>query len=459
MKIKSKKLSLTALVVGISLSTISTVSVAEEKNDKGKVGSSALGGNFYYEIGGGSKIKRRKNRTIPIGGGIEWHNNLMCGDFDASLSVTNLLNGITGEMEKLADDMIASATGVISSWGWMEIARSDPQLYEMMQQGKIEAGDIFSASVESCEAMTQKMITNGNDELSGWVEVSGYEDWMSSSENAENTDVVQLEENVNKNKGENGVTWIGGEKKGGKNQEPIEVEKDAIRAGYNQLANRDSTSKSTLSKDENTPWYVEYWSTPEEAEKWITGIVGTTQLRTCQDCDRLQTTPGKGVYGVLEEEQFAIEEEIFKLLESPTSYYSKESLEKISAPGFEITQPVIEALSDESGYKSSFIEKLSEEVATASVIEKLIAGRRILISGKREAYIAQNDDAVEILNERIDELTGEMNLLKQDAELRNITRNSIAVNLLERKRVRDSGRSDKINESTSNAIRKVTGRN
>lgn len=419
-----------------------------------------LSPTLIFEIGGKAKIKKRRNRMIPVGGRLSWNNNLMCGDFDMSLSVTNLLNGVTDQLEKLADDLVQSVTGVISSWPMMEIARADPQLYEFLQQGKLEASDIFNASIASCESMTEKIIRGDKDATSTWIEISGYEDWMdgANKQNAKNNDVVQLEDKIDKNKGDSGVTWVGGEKKGGKNQPAIEIEKDTIRAGYNQLANRDVQSKALLPASETTPWYVEYWETPIKAEDWITSIIGTTTLRTCQKCDRLHTKPGKGVYAILEEDQRKIELEMLKFVDAPIVLYNEEQLASISAPGYPITQQIMEALKAESIYKETLIERLAEEIATTSIVERLIAARRLLIAGKSEANIAQAVDAVKIINKKIDELGEEMTLLRQDAELRALTKTSVAVTILERKYQREQFKTSISTNDHSEAIRKMTGR-
>lgn len=445
------KKKLLAVAVGLTLvgSYVPSNAVALERE---------LDARLVFEIGGKAKVKRRKNRVFPIGGGISWKTP-MCGNFDMSLSVTNILNGVTGQLEKLGDDLIASVTGVVSNWAWMEIARADPQLYEMIQQGKLEASELFSASVATCEEMTDKMIKEGygaGSSPSAWIETSGFEDWGASDE--EDDDVVQVEEDINKSKGDSGVTWMGGDKKGGKSQAPIEVEKDAIKAGYNQLANRDVKSESDLPASEETPWYAQYWKNPEEAEDWISSVIGTTTIRTCIDCERLKTTPGKGVYAKLEEEQRRIELKLLELLELPIINYETEQLEEISAPGYGVTQQVMEALKGEGIYRKSLVERLSEEIAVAGIVERLIAARRIMLSGLREANIAQNADAVDILNSRISEIAQEMELLRQDAELRATTKASVAVTILERKRGRENYNSTTPQEGVNKALRNMTGR-
>lgn len=416
---------------------------------------------LVYEIGGKAKVKQRRNFNIPVGTGIRWKMP-QCGNFDMSLSITNIMNGITSDLENIGKELVASATGAVSNWPMTELARTDPQLYEMIQQGKLEASELFNTSVSSCEAVSSKVIKDGYGtvtQLSSWVDTSQFEAWASAA--SSNDDIVQVDENIKKDAGKDGVTWMGGDKKGGENQAPIEVEKDAVRAGYNQLASRNVNDKSQLNANaDKTPWYAKYWESPKEAEEWISSVVGTTTIRTCEDCgERLKTVPGKGVYPKIEEEQRRIEKLISKLVDNPKIDISKSDLDEVSAPGYEMTLQVIEGLRGEGVYRSVLIERLAEEVAITGTVERLIAARRLLLSGKREAYIAQNAEASKILDSRIGEIGAEMELLRQDAELRTSTKDSVAVKVLERLNQRSMAPSPSVAPTDiSDALRDISGR-
>ncbi|MFB2639942.1 integrating conjugative element protein [Shewanella bicestrii] len=421
--------------------------------------SGKLDPRLVFEIGGKSKIKKRRNREIPLGAGVRWQNPV-CSAFDPSLSITNILNGVTGSLEKIQDDLIASATGVVSNWAMIEIARADPELYQFIQQGKLEASQLFNASVASCEEMTDKVINQGYNVAGSpgsWVEVSGFEAWGDAD--TVDDDAVALNKKIDETKGDDGITWMGGDKAGGKNQPAIDTVSDAVKAGVNLLAKRDVKSNAKLPdvSKESSPWFTKYWSTPAEASKWITEIVGETTIQTCVDCERLKTTPGKGVYGWLEERQSQIELKVMQLVSGSSANYDLDVLSEISAPGYEVTQQVIEALKGEELYQDTLIERLAEEVATADAVERLIAARRILLSGKRESYIAKNSDAIEIIDNRIKEISEEMSLLRQDAELRTSTKNSIGLFLLERKSSREKYSQDDSPNRVKESLRNITG--
>ena len=415
---------------------------------------------LVFEIGGKAKVKQRRNRSIAVGAGVRWKTP-QCGNFDMFLSVSNILNGVTGQLERLGNDLVASVTGVISNWAMIEIARADPQLYEFLQQGKLEASEMFNASVASCEEMSDKIIQEGygvGGTPGSWVDASGFEDWAVSSDEDNDNDVVQLDEGIQKNRGNNGVKWVGGERAGGVDQPDINTVKDTVEAGVNLLAGRDARSAAPIQQNERSPWFAKFWSTPEEAGKWVTDVVGETSIQTCVDCERLKTKPGKGVYTKLEEEQARIESGLITLLEMPVVTYDASLLESFSAPGYAVSQQIMESLKGETIYQSSLIERLAEEVAIINIVERLIAARRILLAGLKEANIAQNPDATLIINARIKELGEEMELLRQDADLRATTKQSVAVTLLERKQSHERFSTQPQPADVTDAIRSVTGR-
>lgn len=397
----------------------------------------AIDPKLVYEIGGKAKVYRRRNRIIPVGAGIRWKMP-SCGDFDMSLSVTNILNGTTGQLDKLSNDLVNSVTGVISNLPMMAIARSDPQLYEFLQQGKLEASALFEASVASCEEMTDKIITEGIGEglsPSNWVTASGFEEWSLSSRH---DDVVAKEKTIGDNQGDNGIESPMGGRMGGKNQPPIRVEKLGVSCGFNQLVNRPCSSQQKVQSREK-PGFTEFWETPSAAENWISSVVGTTTIRTCKNCgERLMTTPGKGIYAVLEKEQHQLAIAIDRMVNTPTQALTPERLQAVSAPSYPVSQFLIEALRSENLYRSVFIERLAEDVATHRMVEYLIAARRILRSGKREAHIAQNSELVAVIDTRLNELKEEMALLKDDMALRR-SLSSLSSQLLDRKQRRDRG--------------------
>ncbi len=78
----------------------------------------AVDDEFYYRLGGGEPVTRaasNRNTTIEIGGSVAWNTDLMCGNFDMSLSVDEQLKGIKGSFSDLMGSVISAATGAVAS--------------------------------------------------------------------------------------------------------------------------------------------------------------------------------------------------------------------------------------------------------------------------------------------------------------------------------------------------------
>lgn len=394
-----------------------------------------------YEIGGYSKQNSRQNHSVPFSAALKWGKNGFCGAFDQSLSVSNILNNLSGKAKKLESDLVKTATGVISNGLWIELARLDPTLYEVLQQGKLDALEEFGLSIASCEQAAEDLATGGG--ADDWIQMSSKNDWFAKDHGG---DAVKAKENIEKNMGNSGIKWLDGKNRGGSGQPPIEVEKDIVLAGYNLLSGR--TPTNTSSADDTGPSYTKFWKTPSEAQEWITDIIGTTEIATCTSCQKKKTKPGKGVYGYLERLQVEYQHKLEKLITSSRSNFTAEELEAVSSPGMVITQQIIEALRLETLYQKPLTEKLAEEIATNDVIERLIAARQILIAGKREANVSESKQAIDIIDDRISLINDEMKLIHQDIELRNAAKNSVGVIILDRQEKRKA----KTYKAGSNAI-------
>lgn len=413
------------LAVSVSLALTGAASAQERNN---------IGDLIYYEIGGDSRIPARDNDFVPFRGGVSWEVP-SCGGFDPAISVTNILNGVTGAVENLQDTLINTATGVISNWPMMLLARTDPELYEMIKQGQIKAEELFQMSVSSCQAISNDVVS-GENGVEDWVQFSGFEKWSSESENTSGKDVVQLDEDIQEDKGNEGVEMPSG-RKGGENQDPIDALKEGILAGSNALSGREPDETSDFPQGADRPWFADYWDSPEEMEEWTKKIIGEVKIRTCEGCEKIDATPGKGVYPVLEDEQKAIAERIRGLVEgigSENDIYDPENIADVSAPGFRLSPQVFEALKAEELYRDAFIEALADEVALARMTERMLAMRRVLLASQRNATLAKNPQALKRLDKSLEELAGEMELLKEEFEFRRNVQGSVAARLMQRAR-------------------------
>lgn len=151
---------------------------------------------------------------------------------------------------------------------------------------------------------------------------------------------------MEKKGGNDGVTWVGGDKAGGSGQKPIRIVNDVTRAGYNLLTSRSvNDSSSVPSATCNNGLVCNTWSSPGGRRIRHPGT-GEQQQQTCEGCQKTVTAAGVGLTPL-------IQETYDKKLQSPQELLSKSkplTAENLAAAGTDalpITRGVIEALRDE----------------------------------------------------------------------------------------------------------------
>ncbi|EFW11706.1 hypothetical protein SSYM_2171, partial [Serratia symbiotica str. Tucson] len=167
----------------------------------------------------------------------------MCGSFDLKTTVGNQLNGITSGFKDLMGNVIQGATGAVMSMPAMAIQRANPGLYEMLTNGVLQAGINFDKAQLNCQNMSKRLAdyTLG----SKWQQAAvseEYKDIVATS----GGDAVSSDQKLQKATGEEGVTWVGGQKRGGKGQQAIQPTRDLAKADYNMMNSLPVTSNSRV---------------------------------------------------------------------------------------------------------------------------------------------------------------------------------------------------------------------
>ena len=148
-----------------------------------------------------------------------------------------------------------------------------------------------------------------------WTLVSTGQSWRNVA--AAGADLIAAKETVDAKAGEGGVPWTCGELRGGAGQPPVAVNADTVIAGYNVLLNRspcETSAPPPAAADESR--LVTQWATPAAAAAFAVEVLGDTTIQTCQDCERVRGTPGKGLAFVQEDTQRDIETALAALVAS-----------------------------------------------------------------------------------------------------------------------------------------------
>lgn len=407
----------------------------------------AIADTLYYRIGGGSVLSpaasRRNTQLINLG--IGWRSDLMCGNFDIDTTVKNQLNGVTDGFQDLMGEVIENATSAVASLPAMVIQRANPQLYDLLTNGVLQGRLDFDKSQLSCKSMAQKMTDYAYN--SAWTQAAQAENYQGIV--ATEPDAVRAEQEAAKEAAKNGKRWVGGERRGGQGQKPIRVITDTTTAGYNILNNRSATDSSGISGDACEGEICRQWSTPDEAAKWMTRVIGEQSVNVSPENDesgseeaRSGAQAGTGLTPLIEEEQDKIADVLNQLVNGslPTT---DENLTKASGGQLQLTRGVVVALRDDPD-AAVLGERLSGEMALARVMEQALTARRTLLAGMREPNIAGEKEAQSQLGQATAQLDRELDQLRLELEMRRMLSDNASTTLLQRKIQRDATRGQAI---------------
>lgn len=414
----------------------------------------AVADALYYQIGGGSVITpaltRRGTQLINVRAG--WNADLICGNFDINTTVHNQLNGITEGFQQLMGQVIQNATAAVASLPAMVIQRANPQLYDLLTNGVLQARVDFDKSQLTCEKMAEKMadFTSG----SAWTQSAKAENYQSIV--ADEKDAVRAEKQLQKEAASKGKAWVGGEQRGGSGQKPIKLVSDTTKAGYNILNQRGVTESGSVSGSQCQGQLCQTWTTPDDAAKWMTRVVGEQTINVAPDNDATGSSESKtgaqagvGLSPLIEEEQGKIAQALADLVNG-TVKPTPENLAKASGGQLQLTRGVVEALRDDQD-AAVLGQRLSGEMALARVLEQALMARRTLLAGMREPNIAAEKEAQTQLNLTTAQLDRELDQLRLEMEMRRSLADNASTAILTRKAQRDitQGRATQVEDDES----------
>ncbi|MCL2876742.1 MAG: integrating conjugative element protein [Betaproteobacteria bacterium] len=399
------------------------------------VSGNVIGDELIYSIGGGRAVSFSPtgNYTNLMSVGLGWNSNLICGDMSITTTIKNQLNGITNGFQTLMSSVIQNATSAVASLPAMIIQRAYPALYNLLTNGILQGRLDFDRSKLTCRAIGEKMMDIAGGQ-SSWNSLSeGFT--LNTTVSSGNQDAVSAVETAETNRGNTGVTWIGGTNAGGASQPPVKVVNDVARAGFNLLTARSATDTSTLSTGACANRIVcQTWSSPTAAAQFATRVLGERIQRTCDSCTKTETTPGEGLMAVIQEEYEAKLQSLANLV-SGTSTINATNLERAGSNYLPVTRSVIEALRDEPD-QDALGKRLASEVALSSTLEKALLLERMLRAGKKEPNVSANEMAMQAVDQEIQTLTQEIASLKAELELRHSLTGNAALAIVQRKAAR-----------------------
>ncbi|MDF1645108.1 MAG: integrating conjugative element protein [Pseudomonadales bacterium] len=380
---------------------------------------------FYYKIGGGRDIAIPPSLNITtIDLSLSGQASaLSCSGFDPMVAIESSLDNLRNGVDNAVNAIELAATAAIANLPGYILQKANPGLYDLFQNALLRANEAFSLATKSCERI-QYEIANNTNPFDEWVSVSWGDSWKRSVGigGANIYDAVDDAETAPNE----GIEWVGGLRAGGFNQPPIRVLSDVAKAGLNILSQRPPETSSSLPS--SAP-LAQHFSGPNAVDEWINNVLGEIEVGLCDSCAK-GTRPGKGLIPYIEETTEDIVQLLVDLVSGSTQP-TRENLEQVEAPGIAVTLQVILAIRNQSPDEISIvINKLSQEIAEARIMEEAMIIRRLLLAGRKEGYVAANEIAQQEVIQALDELESEISNVIFEKDARNKFVTSTVVELL-----------------------------
>jgi integrating conjugative element protein (TIGR03755 family) len=355
-------------------------------------------GSWYYTMGGADPLMyyhQSNKTTFKFGVGAEWNLFQNCS-FDPSAAIRENFSDIEENVFGLTNDVIDSATAVFSAWGLSKIREAYPGLYDTLTKGLKDAKETFTVSLKTCRDV-QADLKSGRNPADDWFSVTRKSSWAKASADGENPS--KAERDIDEKAGDEGVTWTGGEKAGGRNsdgslQPPIRAINDVTKAGYSHLVG----TATALDPDEVTgdPNIARVFPTADSAAEWVTSVVGEREIRTCSGCNRMNTRIGQGLRHQYRKEYEIAKADLEEILEQDEP--SNSDLNRLSAPGMGVVvnHHVIRSLKQAPRDERSILaHRLAGEIAIARSLEKALISRDLMEAGSQEPNVTAAGDVAE----------------------------------------------------------------
>lgn len=405
-----------------------------------------------YKISGQSYWQRKRKNELSVSlPDLEWNIGADCSGFDAGISMDGLMNDLDSQFNRLQRDAVNAMKGFVTSLPLLLLQRMDPGLYETVSNSIIKGEEIFNLSVASCQSMSEKFSQNGFGAL---IDESTYFDFSSSlmdDPKKEETDIVKTMNEKGESKGESGLPKHGGGKCGDRKSNPCKPVEDVVKAGVDIAFKKSLEEK--VNPEERKSWIKNVFKDADDAEKWITETIGSVEYGTCKSCVQYNEIVGKGVYDDIAKESLQFADKISDLVEK-NKIPSRKDLLSISVNDMFIDENVIFALRDERVHRGTFISRIADDLALMKVVDKLLAARRVLLVGKSDPEFQSVTMNKDIIKERLDLISEEIRMLKEELELKEAARGDVVVQLLDRFKLKRTVDVNQQNNRFDKTIRK-----
>ncbi len=378
-------------------------------------------GSFYYELGGSEIVRssygagRRSRLRLQANLSASYS----CGEFDAFENIEQIMNDLKRGIDQLGNTISYGVGQAVSALPMYLLYEADPILAQMITNARFSAEEAFKLSIKSCEQLESSIMAgNGFDKFMQW----NMAHQLKKEAVAGNTATQAVKRAQTQASCPRGVSWVGGIYAGGLHNDPIDIERDTIIAGYNLLRDYDNPKDLRATTDTALLEQAVFktWETPAEAADWFVTVAGRTSVELCErQGDKIiqktqpSTAPGKGLMPDYNAYKDLFYDFIDRLVFEPevTSTHDYE------LANIDVSKKLIDAIKANGDGSPMLIGRIASELALKATLEKALNAKRLLMTGAKDPDIDTALAVKPFITQARQRLNREIELLNESAQL------------------------------------------
>lgn len=325
-----------------------------------------------------------------------------CGSFSPAIAVGSSF--AQGNLSTMFDAVITNAKGAVMGLASRLIQEANPGLFKFLQHG-VDAGytDYLSA-LQSCEGVQDLLVDNAPDSVMGKLAMG--DKLLDAASPNTSVDISAFMKSKELRNGNGGVKGIDGQKYGGKTTPALKVVSQTVKAGWCMLTESGTgLCRGVVNGGSGNamPVLKKEFPTALDAESFARNLIGEVEMRSCEGCDSVKSTPPQTVSQLIDAEAVIAKGQLSALMRNykPNSIRTSD-LESISASTYPITRNMFLNLSREKPVmQQAMLDHISTELATARILNKIVLVRQIILTGLSNSKLINNEAISTTAKERL----------------------------------------------------------
>jgi len=336
----------------------------------------------YYYLGGGQIIP-------PPGAGATTFNisarfkvglGYSCGKFNFQDNIQQMVNQMLTQVRQLPGQLQTAATGAVAALPGYLLMKANPTLYNLITKTLDETANLFRLSYESCKQIEYEMQRNPDaNPYQGFMKASIADQWTLGANSGDLA--ADIDDSINTASDREPIRWLGGRLYGTVDN-PIQINRDIVVAGYNIMIGRSGDVSVTAAPSPGSSMalepIVQIWASPAAAGTWVQEVLGDLKIVMTPENTLPVSIAGKG----LRPKVAALEASIYNALTEALEDDDYASLNAYAS--LRVSSAIIEGLRNmPPGEAAVLMDRLISEMAVNEARERLMLIKQMMMTGLR----------------------------------------------------------------------------